>query len=644
MIKEWSDAQKSVINTIEGPVMVVACPGAGKTSVILERVNYMLQNGIDPEQILVVTYTDAAVEDMKKRFYREYRRKDVKFTTIHGLCLAIVEHAFGKNTIYRENEWEQMIEFKKMIRARVQVSDYQASSMARKMMHEISVTRNTGGALKNLDPFTRDIYKEYQQYKLNWRKPIKKKRVDYDDMLALAAQILTMDSKECSYWHQKYRYLTIDEFQDTNILQLNILAKLVEKDVNDFIATGDVQELFKSGNICVVGDDDQSVYGFRGANPRVFHDFKKMYYDHKEFKLDTNYRSRPEIVDVAAKLIAHNKQRIEKSFVSNRKKGEKDAVILMMYNQYVDMLYSMAAKMNMLYFDKDISYKQMAVLFRTNRQALPIIADLLLRNIPFRFNGDNIPDIHDEVFFQDVKTYYELTKCLTTDNLLKVLNHPNHNINCSDFEGCIPTKESFVERLSTCGRYKKEETLAVKINVIEKLFARIEELGRLSPVAFVERLYDGEYIAWLKKRAVQMNDNPEVMDVLLYYVKFEAAKYPTMSEWIESFDNYTWLLEHENEKKACVCLSTYHSSKGLEWSETFLIDVNEGVAPYISANSEAELEEERRLFYVAVTRAKECVNLYVTGQPSPYLVEMDLIKQENIESTGESEQLIESVE
>lgn len=627
MTSKLSDAQKKVANDFEGPSMVIACPGSGKTFTILKRVMNLLSAGVagrDGNRILIVTFTRAAADDLQRRLYNELGILEhyklclgndpcINIMTLHGLCLKIIEHDWRSEEVIVEGSIEQFIVegleqkifFTKEIKNRYHLTETEAEKKAVEMISSLSKTRNLQEPLSDLDAETCKVYKAYRAYKLGWlrktRQVNKAHKIDYDDFLVKAGALLKKESHGERYWGNKYQYIMVDEFQDVNKMQLDILF-----------------ELARSRNICVVGDDDQSIYKFRGSNHNVFEDFKKHYTEYKEYHLDVNYRSVPDIIEAAGKLITHNTMRIPKSFNAFQKQGGTTGVIRCDCNP-AEMPNKIVERIETLKLVHDTFYKKSAVLFRQNRQGLAVAATFLIRGIPFKYIG-NMPNIYGEMFCQDIKTYYELTQDLDLDKLFQILNHPNRYLDAADFRACMPCKESFINALRMCGKYA-DERLDAKIRSVEALFKTIEALKGLPPELFVKKVLTKRYEKWILAKTGSDGKN---YHILKQYVEMKAREHMDMASWLDTWKNFVADLEDTGENQDAVVLSTFHSSKGLEWDEVHIIDANDGIAPLGTAKSKAELEEERRLFYVAMTRAKKRVTFYVTGKPSVYMEEMGL--------------------
>ena len=295
----FTEEQNKIINQIEGHVLVVACPGSGKTTTMLERVNHMIKTGISPSEILVVTFSKAAAMEMNTRFAKKYGNYPVCFATIHSICFSILRKQFNLSAQNIIKEWEQIKHFKQLLKS--DIPKAYVDDAAKYIISTISSARNAGlDPLKVHDTITfagteiifAPLYNSYVKLKKDTGK------IDFDDMLIMCRDLLKQKPLVLVQYQEMYKYIIIDEYQDTNIIQAQIFYMLSER----------------YGNLCVVGDDDQSIYGFRAADSSIMLNFKKKFPDAKRFSLSTNYRSGRKIVHHAELLIGKNKVRFRKKF------------------------------------------------------------------------------------------------------------------------------------------------------------------------------------------------------------------------------------------------------------------------------------------------------------------------------------------
>lgn len=600
---QFTEDQLKVIHQISGRVIVIACPGSGKTTTILARTQHMIEAGIAPDKILVVTFTKNAAVEMKERFQKQCQQVGTVFCTIHSLCFSVLRHHDNLDARCILKEWEPYKFFRDLLSDDVAYEDMEAFS--RTVLSDISYVKNArlNPAAYEVQYRTKngkvDFSVYYHKYE-DWKK--QQGRIDFDDMLLMCHHIFTQDKQELELWQEMYPYVIIDEYQDTNIIQSEIF----------YMLSG------KHGNLCVVGDDDQSIYGFRSADSSIMLNFEKQFPDAKRFSLDTNYRSGKEIIREAGNLIGHNHTRFPKDFkafhsykgrvLKHRCPTSEDAV------EYI--LDSIETARN-----KGLPYEEMAVLFRMNKQAVPVIAAFLEAEIPFHTN-DTVPDIHKEFFFQDIRHYYALANDMEDQkrHLQFVLNHPSRYLKKTDFANCEPTEEKMLQQIKrlciTQGKYEE------KAEQLRGLFRLIRSLRGCAPSEFVKRLFNFRYEAWVEEYAKFMHR--DIDNVLTSYeqVKKEAGQFKTMEEWLTYADAYAEMLREKKEKKEGIALSTFHGAKGLEWQKIFILDADEGITPHKKAVSDAEIEEERRMFYVAITRTKDELDILYRN-PSYFLKEME---------------------
>lgn len=590
MNNNLNEQQKLAIKTINGQVIVISCAGSGKTTVIVSRINEIIKTGISSEKILVITFTKEAALQMKQRYIEKFGESNVCFGTIHSLCFSILRQECNYTINNLVSEFEQWDFFKKVLKGKILNTDM--NDFVKKLVTDISYVKN-----KEINPdefipetYRKDIFSDcfykYDEYK----KQINK--LDFDDMLIKCRNLLKNNPSILSKWHNIFKYIMIDEFQDTNKIQADIFYMLAGSD----------------SNICVVGDDDQSIYGFRAADSSIMLNFPKQYPNCKKIYLDTNYRSNKIIIEKAANLIKNNSIRFEKEFKSYKKEKGKINLIECTDNRNEA---GILAKKILEYHSKGIDYNDMAVLYRTNSENQMPIGAFLCNNIPFTTN-ENIKDYHKDFIFEDIMAYYRLAngKELKGD-LQRIINRPNRFLKSEMFKDIPFDLNKMLSKI----KYLPNRTAIKATSNIYRLHSDITSLKGLSPEKFMEKLiwiigYDrfiDDYSSFCQKDINQVRDN---LDILMK----ESSKFETMEKWIAYSKFYAINLEKKkkDQSKDGVTFMSYHSSKGLEWKIVFLLNVNEGKCPYKKAISQKEIEEERRLFYVAMTRAKEELNIMYT--------------------------------
>ena len=576
-------AQEQAIETIDGQLLLISCPGSGKTTTMIRRIKHMIEEGITPSSILMVTFTDAAAKEMQERFGVS-EAAGPTFCTIHALCRRILLDSGEMPRIIPAAEQYRMIK-DALYEQRIRVSDQ------KDVLNDISAFKNSTVPLDKFYPMFlgytefKTVYEEYERLKKNAG------YVDFDDLLTLCYQILQKDSRLLSKWKQTYRYIMCDEYQDTNNIQKCILYLLAGTD----------------GNFCVVGDDDQSIYGFRGANPKIMSDFQKDFPKATLIRMDTNYRSCPEIIKYARNLIEHNRQRFAKDIMAFR--TDEGKVIFHASERRGDELKYVASQIHDLIADGQDS-NTMAILTRTNQQLDDMAALLEDYKIPY-YCSDRVPDIHEHFIFQDVMSYLRVIDgSYSREDILNILNKPARYLKESDFKRVTVFSESVLleaQRYSSQKQYGQER-------YIKKLCQNIENLKRRPLFEQVEGIASQiGYRNYLSSFAKKADLDESILLSKLDGFIMEARRYQTLNEWnaFASFCIRRHADEQANRKKNGVTLSTMHRSKGLEWNTVFLLDCCAGIIPSAKSKngSKTDLEEERRLFYVAATRAKN--RLYV---------------------------------
>lgn len=614
----FNNKQQEVINTINGPVMVVSCPGSGKTTVIVERANNMVKSGINEENILVITFTKASADEMKKRYIDKYGETNIHFGTIHHICLFILNKAYGisVDNIIKTNEQFHFIS--DMVKD-IKIKKNDLDILIGNILNEISSIKNKNldveefesDALLDPDEF-RKIFKEYEKYKKE------NNMVDFDDILIMCKECLSNYPEILSFWQDQFKYLMIDEYQDTNVIQAEIFYMLADK----------------HKNICVVGDDDQSIYGFRAADSSIMLNFEKEFPTCKKIFMDTNYRSRKEIIKYAGNLIQKNNVRFEKDFKAGREAGGKVKFRNMPIIEEIDTITEELLKA--MHDGKNLS--NYAILFRTNAQASNFVGKFIKEGIPF-YAVDKFDNIHDSLIYQDILAYYRLANnCGKYGDFSKIVNKPTRYLKQAAFLNIDSLNDrpimKVIDDYDFDANWKRKNARESLLDLIQS----IKLLKDATPKSFFKRLeslimYKKALKEYAEYTGLSYDDLNEVFSLL----RNEAVQFDTMEDWIANVEKQNMLLQEMRNTKAQelkakgVNLLTFHSSKGLEWDNVYIVDANEGMAPYKKAISAAEkaqselpIEEERRLFYVAMTRAKENLHIFYDGnakEPSRFINE-----------------------
>lgn len=609
MSTEFNTEQKKAIMHGDGPAIVLAGPGSGKTLVITYRVKWLIeQRGIHPSHILVITFTRAAAQEMKQRFQNlmEQENVPVMFGTFHSVFFMILRYAYRYtgNNIIREEERRNII--KEMINELdLEIED--ENEFVTGILNEISYVKGEMIALSlyHSSNCADELFaKLYEGYEKHLRES---QRLDFDDMLVFCYELLRDRKDILQMWQQKFRYILIDEFQDINRVQYEIVKMLAGKEANLFI----------------VGDDDQSIYRFRGAKPEIMLGFEKDYPNTEKIILNINYRCSQEIVESAKRLISHNKKRFEKKLKSDR--GNKVPVVYRKFHTVGEECTDIINGIR-FYLDKGIAPEEIAVIFRTNTQPRILAGKLMEYNIPFQMR-DIFPNIFEHWIARNIVTYLKLALGARDRSFfLQIMNRPKRYIS----RQMVTDSPVDFEKL-------KQKTFGKRwiYEKIDKLEMDLFLLKKMEPYAAIQYIRNGigyeDYLAeYAGFRRMNLDDLIEILD----QIQESAKEYHTIEDWFAYITSYGEELQKQIEAgrkmdHTGVTLTTMHSAKGLEYEVVFIMDMNEGVTPHKKAVKETDLEEERRLMYVALTRAKTYLFLYSVEEmyqkevkPSRYIQEI----------------------
>lgn len=584
---QFNNSQLKAVKHKTGPMLVIAGPGSGKTTVLTARIRNLIEEySVNPANILVITFTKAAANEMKSRFNNMMGRStNVTFGTFHAVFFMILRAAYNYSvdSIIKEDVRQNIIK-QAIERSRLEPDDL--NEMVSNITGEISRVKtetidiNAYYSASCPEEEFRDIYKYYV-------KTLKKMGlIDFDDMLLYCHELLTTRRDILAKWQQKYQYILIDEFQDINKIQYDIIKLLAKPQDNLFI----------------VGDDDQSIYGFRGSKPEIMLNFDKDYPDTDKVILDTNYRSTGNIVSAAGKVIAHNKVRFAKNINTVNDPGDKVDIIEFNtqaeeYEKIIDNIRKESASGG--------NYSDNAVLFRTNSTAAGFVRKLVEYSVPF-VTRDGVPNVFEHWIARDVITYMNIAMgSRKRSDFLQIINRPKRYIGrdyLADAEISFDNLEKYYEDKNWM------------IERVDRLKYDILAMASMSPYAMINYLrkgvgYDGYLDEYAQSHNMQVGELYDVMDELME----SARNFKTFNEWFAYIDEYGTKLRESYaamDKQNAVILTTMHSSKGLEYPVVYIIDANEEITPHKKAVFVPEIEEERRMFYVAMTRAKRRLNIY----------------------------------
>ncbi len=576
-------AQTKAVKHKDGPCMVLAGPGSGKTTVITKRVEYLIkEHKVNPEEILVITFSKAASKEMRERFRKlNPQYYPVTFGTFHGIYYGILKWAyrFTADNIFSEEQKYQLL---RQIVGKMELDISDEKDFLQGIVGEISNVKNSRISLEEYKSLScsekvfREIFQTYEQERK------RAKKVDFDDMLVLTYHLFKSREDILKMWQSKFKYILIDEFQDINLVQYDVIRMLAAPENNLFI----------------VGDDDQSIYRFRGSKPEIMLGFKKEFPDTEEILLDINYRSTKAIVNGAARVIRHNKSRFRKQIITLNEQGEPVHIREMKNpieeSKYIIEEIQKAKK-------KGVPPSEIAVLFRTNLEARALAETCMEYNVPFQMK-EHMPNLYEHFISQNILTYLKMAAGdRSRKSFLEVMNRPNRYLGRDSMQ----QKEISFDSLRKF--YCDKEWMQDRIDQFE-LDLRL--LRRMTPFAAIQyiRKHIG-YDEFLKEYAQKRRMNLEDLQDILRELEERAKLFQTAEEWFIHIEEYTEQLKEQavvqNDNPDAVIFMTMHGAKGLEFELVFIIGACEGITPYKKAETNEELEEERRMFYVAMTRAKK---------------------------------------
>ncbi len=584
MEAKLNKVQKEAVLHDKGPCLVLAGPGSGKTFTIVERTRQLIEKRhVDPDKILVVTFTKAAANEMKERFMEKTggTRTKVTFGTFHGIFYGIIKWAYkmDASNILSEDVKHMML---KEILLKEQIFPEEEREFLNGIVSEISIVKNNRVLLEDYEcktcgkkEFIR-IYNEYERMRKGRRK------IDFDDMLVVCHDLFKNRPDILRMWQEKFLYILVDEFQDINKIQYEILKMLAAP----------------QNNLFVVGDDDQSIYQFRGAKPEFILNFEKEYPDAKRYILDVNYRSSKSITDGAARVIMHNQNRYEKSVTTPNPQGMP--VHVQEVRDASEEAGYVLGRIQALQ-QREIPFRTIAVLFRTNSDAGVLVEQLLAHQIPFRMK-EKMTNIYDHFAVKDIQSYLRLAMGnKSRTDFLAIMNRPLRYLE----RGCLDQPEVSFEELRKY--YEEKKWMLERIDQLEWDLKMMERMTPYTAIRHIRRRIG--YDEYIKEYAGTRKMKAEDVFAVLDEVEERAKAYKTLEEWFTYIEKYRIQLEMIGQQRwqeeEAVSILTMHGAKGLEFDHVFVMEANEDVIPYKKAETKEEMEEERRMFYVAMTRAKK---------------------------------------
>lgn len=610
MSKKLNTAQQKAVCHETGPMLVLAGPGSGKTTVLLCRISRLLERGLaKPQEILALTFSKAAAEEMKSRFENLNGASGVSFGTFHSIFFRILRSRYGWNVeqIFQEEERRNIL------RNSIEAEKWDIPDLEEYISQFFSQLSLINSELEQPNRFTpvgmpveefRKLYRAYEGYKERHEK------LDFDDMLTQCYQLLREDAAVREYWQRKYKFILVDEFQDVNQAQFACLQILAEKHQNLF----------------VVGDDDQSIYAFRGARPDFLLRFPTLYPAAKKVTLNTNYRSTERIVNLAERVIGNNEVRFVKNMKGIGEAGDK--VTFFLAEDAAKEAAHIAEKIGRL-LDEGVPLTEIAVIYRTNLQGGAFARELYKRGIPYDLR-DNSGNVYEHWVAKDLLAYLLLAENEESDSALRrILNKPKRYIGKDLLAEAETMPYTLLRSFFVCPSLKgwQEENL-------ENLRIDLNQIRKRTPydaLKYIRKVIG--YDEYLEEFAAYRRTSAQVLQEIADEIMETAKDCADVRSFREQLERLSLQMKEQSRKKGQkrngVALMTMHGAKGLEFRAVFLPSLVEGIVPHEKGMD--TVAEERRLFYVAMTRASEKLCLSAILQryekerkPSRFLAEMGL--------------------
>lgn len=610
MGKKLNTAQQKAVCHETGPMLVLAGPGSGKTTVLLCRISRLLERGLaKPQEILALTFSKAAAEEMKSRFENLNGASGVSFGTFHSIFFRILRSRYGWNVeqIFQEEERRSIL------RNSIEAEKWDIPDLEEYISQFFSQLSLMNSELEQPNRFTptgmpveefRKLYRAYEGYKERHEK------LDFDDMLTQCYRLLREDAAVREYWQRKYKFILVDEFQDVNQAQFACLQILAEKHQNLF----------------VVGDDDQSIYAFRGARPDFLLHFPTLYPAAKKVTLNTNYRSTERIVNLAERVIGNNEVRFVKNMKGIGEAGDK--VTFFLAEDAAKEAAHIAEKIGRL-LDEGVPLTEIAVIYRTNLQGGAFARELYKRGIPYDLR-DNSGNVYEHWVAKDLLAYLLLAENEESDSALRrILNKPKRYIGKDLLAEAETMPYTLLRSFFVCPSLKgwQEENL-------ENLRIDLNQIRKRTPydaLKYIRKVIG--YDEYLEEFAAYRRTSAQVLQEIADEIMETAKDCADVRSFREQLERLSLQMKEQSRKKGQkrngVALMTMHGAKGLEFRAVFLPSLVEGIVPHEKGMD--TVAEERRLFYVAMTRASEKLCLSAILQryekerkPSRFLAEMGL--------------------
>lgn len=569
-LENLNDAQRKAVTYGVDPLLVLAGPGSGKTTVVIQRIFYLMEVlHVSPEKILVLTFTKDAALSMQKRFIKQSEYSyPVTFGTFHSCFYHILKKSPGYKDITLLTDTKKKELIKKVMSKYTSEKD---NREAEELHAAISYYKNTNSKERSIDKVSArwqnlflDVFREYEIL----RKA--EQAMDFDDMVRECFCMLSENGRILKEWRERFSFIILDEFQDINPIQYNVIKLMAQK----------------CGSVFAVGDDDQSIYSFRGASPSCIEEFQREFAANT-ILLEQNYRSNKEIVKVSLAVISQNKKRFQKSLYSAIRYDEENQCVKVMEFESKEVQYEIIYN-EILKSGNDDSC---AVLFRTNLQMQRMAVWLDKRGVKYEMK-EKTQSIYEHFVVKDIMAYLKLAKEGFSRGLyLQIMNRPYRGI---DREGVLES--------GSCKSGKAAMELEGQLN-------RLKQCSLYLGLQYIRRAIG--YEDYLRKKAGNRKELLSEWLEILDFISEDIKQYRELNEWEEALK----VRKHERDEKENISLQlmTVHGAKGLEFDHVYIPDCNEGIYPYGTMQEEAVIEEERRVLYVAMTRAKKSLGLSYLG-------------------------------
>lgn len=578
----YSPEQLKAIEHFKGAAEVLAAPGSGKTRVIVGRLSYLINvRKIPPSSILTITFTKAAAREMKERAMAQIGAEAaaINFGTFHSIFFLILRHTyrFGPENIIRFETQREII--KDIIKSE-NIDIRESETLYTDILSDISRVKTGGVKITEEEDFSME-FKDFEKFYFRYiNKMNTLKLIDFDDMLIRVNMLFKDRPEVLKKWSDKFKFILIDEFQDIDKMQYETIKMLAAPE----------------NNLFVVGDDDQSIYGFRGSEPAIMQSFIQDFADAEMLRLSVNYRSSGKIISAAGIVINENTLRITKEVKAFKDEGED--IDIMKFRDRDEEVMKMAE-----HFGKIDDLNRIAILLRTNTEAAFFAEKLAEMDIPVRCREKMI-SVYDHFISKDIFAYLRLAQgCRSRSELYRVMNKPYRGISR---DAAAAGEFSFAE----IKKYHADDirTLSEILNLENSL----NIVASMRPYASVHYILHGVgYLKFLKKYADDRNIDYEKLKDKAMEIKCRAKNYATFEEWEDAAaEGQRNLRKSGNNEQNAVTIMTLHGAKGLEFPEVFIPDVNEGMIPWKKAVLKNEIEEERRLLYVGMTRAIDKLHIW----------------------------------